>query len=304
MKRILSLVLVLLAGLSSALWTNDALPDMLEARYEHAACNVEYADEWLSMREGCAEQEDVPVFDSSDYMDALEDDLGDLKEAADEGDRFEFGLAMLQLGADSLDLLGAIFQDALDDKNLAFFACVRDGEKPLMDDRDDCRADAMELERDASKDYVNNEIEYAEDQIDDLDDLGADTSGMEEVVEHAEELVDDIDPAFDTGEVKEVRKLHLRHSRLVLLFRLEKMLAVIDYAEPIIEDSNNDNKEEVLDRGDELRDDTEELLDQCEYDDEVDNNFDYGRDNLECWDDAIDLFKEFNSLRMLLLEGI
>jgi hypothetical protein len=304
MRNAMMLMFVLLAGLTSAFWTNDALPDMLEARYEYVTCDVEYADKWLDMREDCAIQEDVPVFDHSDYMDDLYDDLDDLSEAVSDVDRLEFGLAMLQLGADALDLLGAIFQDALDGKNMAFFSCVREGEKPLMDDRDDCRADAFELAREASKDYVNNELEYAEDQIEDLDDLGAETDGMEDVVDHGEELVDDIDDAFDTGEVNEIRKLHLRHSRLVLLFRLEKMLSVIDYAEPIIEDSDNDNKDEVLDRADELRDDIEDLLDQCEYDDEVDNNFDYGRENLECWDDALDLFKEFNKLRGLLLEGI
>jgi hypothetical protein len=160
------------------------------------------------------------------------------------------------------------------------------------------------LEKDAAKDYVNNELDYAEDQIEDLDDLGADTSGMEDVVRLGDELVDDIDDAYDTGDTKEVRKLHLRHSRLVMLFRLEKMLSVIDYTEPIIEASDNDNKDEVLDRGDELRDDIEDLLVQCAYDDEVDDNFDYGKDNLECWDDSLDIFKEFNALRVLLLEGI
>lgn len=303
MKWIFALFLVALFSLSSAFWVNDAIPDMLDARYDYAACNVEYAKDWLSMREQCAEDENVPVFDSSEYVDDLENDLADLREAADEGDRLEFGLAMWQLGADSLDLLGAIIEDALDDKTLAFFSCVRDGEDPLIDDRDDCRAAAMEKERDASKDYVNNEIEYANEQIDDLDDLGADTSGMEEVVELGEELVEDIDSAFDSGEISEVRKLHLRHSRIVLLFRLEKMLAVIDYAEPIIEAGDNDNKEEILERGAELEEDLEDLLVQCEYSDNVNNNFDYGRENLECWDDAIDLFKEFNAIRVLILEG-
>lgn len=302
MKWLLTVVFVVLASVSFA-WTNDALPEMLEARYEYTVCNVEYTDEWLEMREDCADQEEVPVFDSSEYMDALYDDLEDLEEATEEADRFEFGVAMWQLGLDSLDLLVAIIADALTDKNLDFFSCVRDGEEPLMEDRDDCRLDAMELEREAAKDYVNNEIDYANDQIEDMDELGADTSGMEEVVEYGEELVDDIDPAFDTGEISEIRKLHLRHSRLVLLFRLEKMLATIDYVEPIIEDGDNDNKEEILERGDELRDEVEEVLDQCEYSDEVDDNFDYGRDNLECWDDSIDLFDEFIAIGVLILEG-
>ncbi|MBU0532029.1 hypothetical protein KKB44_00900 [Candidatus Micrarchaeota archaeon] len=301
MKRLL-IFFVLLAGLSSA-WTNDALPDILNARYEYVSCDVNYADEWLSMREDCADQEEVPVFDSSDYMSTLEDDLDDLKEAADEADKFEFGLAAVQIGVDSLDLLGAIFLDALNNKTMDFFSCVRDGEQPLMEDRNDCRADAMELEREASKDYVNNELDYANEQIVDLEETGADTSGMEEIVDYGEELIDDIDPAFDSGDIKEVRKLYLRHSRLVLLFRLEKMHSTINYVEPIIESGHNDNKDEILERGDDLRDDVEDLLVQCEYSDEVDDNWDYARDNLECWGDSLDLFEEFMALGALILEG-
>ena len=302
MKKMI-LVLIAFAGLVSA-WYNPATPDMLEARYEYSKCDVEYAKDWLSMREDCGDDNNVTVFDSSEYVDDLDDDLEDIEEAADEGDQFEFGVGMFKLGADSLDLLGAIVKDAFTNKTLDFFSCVRDGEKPLQDDRDDCRLDAMEKEREASKDYVNNEIDYANDQIEELDEKGADTRGMEGVVDHAEELVDDADDAFDTGDPKEVRKLHLRHSRIVLLFRMEKMLSTIDYAKPIIEESDNSNKEEILEKMDELEVDIEEALEECEYSDEVDNNFDYSRDNLNCWDDSLDLFDEFNSIRLLILGGL
>ena len=304
MKRILALVLVVLLG-SVGAWYNPATPDILDARYDYTECNVEYTKEWLSMREDCGEQEDVDVFDSSDYVDELDEDMEELRDAADDGDQLEFGTTMFKLGLDSLDLIGAVIRDALDHKTLDFFSCVRDGEEPLMDVRDDCRADAMEKERDAAKDYVRNELDYAEEQIDELDEKGADTSGMEEVIDHGEELIDDIDPAFDTGDVKEVRKLHLRHSRLVLIFRLEKMLATIDYARPIIEDGNNGNKEEILERMDALDEDIEALVEgTCEYSSTVDNNFNYGRENLECWDDSLDLFDEFLAIGALILDGV
>jgi len=303
MKKLLVLVLVAMAGLSSA-WYNEATPDMLDARYAYATCDVEYAKDWLSMREGCGEENNVTVFDSTEYVDSLDDDLVDLREAADEGDSFEFGLGVFQLGADSLDLLGAIVQDALTNKTMSFFSCVRDGEDPLKDERDGCRTDALEKERGASKKYVQNEIDYANEQIDDLDGVGADTSGMEEAVEYGEELYDDIDPAFDSGDVKEIRKLHLRHSRIILVFRLEKMRATIDYAKPLIEDGNNENKEEILERMDVLDEDIAALVEgTCEYSSTVDNNFDYGRDNLECWDDSLDLFEEFLAIGALILEG-
>jgi len=303
MKRILALVLVVLLGYVGA-WYNPATPDILDARYEYTDCNVEYTKDWLSMREDCGEEKNVTVFDSSDYVDELDDDMDDLRDAADEGDQLEFGTTMFKLGLDSLDLLGAIIKDAFDHKTLDFFSCVRDGEEPLMDDRDECRLDAMEMERDAAKDYLENELDYAEEQIDDLSEDGLDTSGMEEVIDYGDELMDDIDPAFDTGDVKEVRKLYLRHSRLVLVFRMEKMLATIDYARPIIEDGNNGNKEEILERADELEEDIENLLDECEYSAEVDDNFDYGTDNGSCWADALVIFRDFNSIQLLILEGI
>jgi len=302
MKKMI-LVLIVFAGLVSA-WYNPATPDMLDARYGYAKCDVEYAKDWLSMREGCGVNNNVTVFNSTEYVDDLDDDLNELREASEEGDQFEFGIGMFKLGADSLDLLGAIVKDAFTNKSGAFFSCVRNDEKSLKDDRNDCRLDAMEKEREASKDYVNNEIDHANGQIDELDEKGADTSGMEGVIDNAEELVDDADDAFDTGDVKEVRKLHLRHSRLVLLFRMEKMSSTIDYAKPIIKESDNSNKEEILEKMDELEVNIGDALEECEYSSTVDNNFDYSRENFGCWDESLDLFDEFNSIRLLILEGL
>ena len=284
-------------------WTNDALPEMLEARYELARCNVIYAEDWIDMREDCAEERNLSMFEAAPYLEDMNDDLDDMAEAAAEPSQLEFGLAGLQLGLDSLDLIGAIIVDALQNKTLSFFSCVRDGEKPLMEELDGCKADARVLEQAAAHSYLGNELEHAEDIMKDLDGQGVDTSGMQEIVDYGTELDGDIDDAFESGDNKEISALYMRHSRLVLLFRLEQMLAVINYAEPIIEDSNNDNKEEILERGDELRDDTEDLLDECEYSAVVENNADYSRQNLECWDDAIDLYQEFNALKWLILEG-
>lgn len=297
------MALFLLVLACSAFAANGALPAILDARYDYASCDVEYAKDWLSMREGCADAENVPVFDSSGSVDDLDDDLADLREAADDASQLEFGLASLQLGADSLKLLGDIVKDAFQNKTLAFFSCVREGEKPLMESRDECRMDALDKEKTAAKSYVENEIIQANSEIESLDDLGADTSGMESVVEKGGELADDIYPAYESGNITRIASLHLRHSRIILLFRAEQMLAVLDYAEPKIEAGNNDNKDEILSRGRALRDDVESLISQCEYSATVENNFEYGRENLECWDDGLDLLQEFNSIRMLILEG-
>jgi hypothetical protein len=299
MRRFILLLLVL-AGFSFA---NDAMPDMLEARAEYVACDVEYAEEWLAMREDCGDEANVSVFDSSEYLDDMKADLESLRENAKEGDRLSFGLDMFQLAGHSLKLIGEVVKDAFDHKNAAFFACVREGEEPLIEDRDDCREDAIDLEKDAAADYVQNELDGAEELIDVYDATGIDTDGMQEAVDLGEELKDDIDDGYGSYDPAEIRSLHLRHSRLVLLFRAEQMLAVIEYAEPIVEASNNDNKDEVLERADELSDDIDDILEQCEYDDTVEDNGEYADQNFDCWDDAIDAFQEFNQLRLLLLEG-
>lgn len=287
-------------------YQNEATGDMLEARYEYVKCDVDYAKAWLSMREVCGNDENITVFDSSEYVDELDEDLDEMKDAADDVDQVEFGLAGFQLGVDSLDLLGAVIKDAFTNKTGAFFSCVRDGEKPLIDDRDECRAGALQMEKVAAMEYVNNELDYAEGQMEELDELGADTSGMEEVVAEGDELLGDAEIVYDEGDPKEVRKLHLRHSRLVLLYRMEYMLATVEYAKPVIEEGNNGNKEEILDAMDELEDDLNDALGECEYSSDIPNGkmFEYGSQNGECWADSVSMFADFNEIKLLILEGI
>ncbi len=294
--------LILLMVLASFSFANDAMPDMLEARAEYVACDVDYAEKWLDMREDCGDEANVSVFDSSEYLQDMKDDLESLRDNAKDGDRLSFGLDMLQLAGHSLKLIGEVIKDAFDHKNLAFFSCVRDGEPELKDERDDCREDAIDMEKDAAKDYVQNELDDAQELIDVYDATGIDTDAMEAVVDDGEELMDEIDDGYGSYDPAEIRALHLKHSRLILLFRCEQMLAVVDYAKPIVEASNNDNKEEVLERAEDLEEDIQEITSACEYGD-VDDNADYAEENLECWDDAIDAFQEFNDLRLLLLRG-
>jgi hypothetical protein len=299
MRRFLLLLLVL-AGFSFA---NNAMPAMLEARAEFVACDVAYADDWLEMREDCGIESNVDVFDSSEYISDMKKDLESLRENAKDGDQLSFGLDAAQLAGHSLKLIGQTVKDAFNHKNLAFFACVREGEKDLKSARKSCHEDAIDMEKKAAKDYVQNELDDAQELIDVYDATGIDTGAMQDVVDSDDELIDDIDAGYGSYDPVQIRALHLRHSRLVLLFRCEQMLAVIDYAEPIVDASRNENKEEVLERADSLKDDIQDITAACEYDDTVDDNADYAEQNLECWDDALDAFGEFNDLRLLLMEG-
>ena len=306
MKTVLMVLAVLLMFGVTFAYQNDATGDVLEARYEYVKCDVDYAKDWLSMREDCGDGNNVTVFDSSECVDELDEDLDEMKDAAEDVDQLEFGLAGFQLGVDSLELLGEVIKDALTNKTGAFFSCVRDGEEPLITERDECRAGALQQEKVAAIDYVNNELTFAEEQMGDLDELGADTSGMEEVVAEGHELLEDAEIVYDEGDPKEVRKLHLRHSRLVLLYRMEYMLATVKYAEPIIEDSNNGNKEEILEKMDELEDDLNDALEECAYSSDIPDGqmLKYGSQNGECWADSVSMFADFNEIQVLILEGI
>jgi len=299
------LTVLLMFGVSFA-YQNEATGDILNARYEYVKCDVDYAKDWLSMRENCADEENVTVFDSSEYVEDLDDDLADMKEAADDVDQLDFGLSSIQLGAHSLDLLGAVIVDALQNKTLAFFSCVREGEPALIEERDECRSAALQQEKVAAIAYVNYEIDDAEEQMAKLEEVGADTSGMEAVIAEGYELLDDAEIVYDEGDPQEVRKLHLRHTRLVLLYRMEYMLATVDYARPIIEDSNNGNKEEILDKMDELEDDLNDALDECAYSADISDGemLGYGSQNVECWADSVSMFADFNEIQVLILEGI
>jgi hypothetical protein len=305
MKITTFLFIVLFAGIVSAgQWTNDAVPDMLDARYDYAACNVEYAKEWLDMRENCADSHNVSVFDSSKYVENLDEDLEEMHKAADGGKRGEFGIASAELGVHSIQLIGAVVKDAFQNKSLPFFSCIRDGEKPLKEERDVCREDALSKEKGAAVNYVGNELDYGREQVEEMEELGADTSGMEEVIGHSEELLDDIEPAYESGNPKKVRKVFMRHNRLVFLFRMEKMESTIKYAEPIIEDSDNSNKEEILEKMDALQEDIRGITSDCEYSGAVDDVPGYGAQNFECWGDGVRAMNDFNSIRVLILQGV
>ena len=259
MKRIL-LALVLIAATFA--WNNPAWPEVLEARYAYDECNVNFAKDFVELREECAEEEDVPIFDSSEYIEDIDDNLADMKDAAEDDDRLEFGLERFALGANMIELGLAIVGDALTDKTLGFFECVQSNKEPAEDGLEECRADALDLAEDAATHFLENDLEHAEGIMEDLEDDGVDVSGMETVLEDGEELLDDIPEAFEEDNPSEVRALQLRHSRLVDLFHLERMSAICEYAIPILEDGDYD--EELIEEVEELNEAIQDTIYDCE----------------------------------------
>ena len=300
MKTILLALLVLAATFA---WANPAWPEILEARYDYTACNVEWAKDYVDLREDCAEEENVSIFDSSEYIEEIDENLADLKDAAEEGDQLEFGLTSFALGADMIELGLVVVGDAFQNKTLSFFACVDEGKDPLKSELEECRAEAYEKGESATTHYMENDLDYANDIIEELDEQGIETSEMESVVEEGDELLEDIPAAFDSQDNVEIRALNLRHSRLVDLFHLERMSAITEYAIPIVEAGNYQDKEELVDDMEDLNEEIEGLLVECEYSSEVENNFEYGSDNLDCWAETWDIWEEFNSLKMRIIFG-
>ena len=298
MKQLL-LALVLIAATFA--WSNPAWPEVLEARYAYADCNVQFAKDFVELREECAEEEDVPIFDSSEYIEDIDDNLADLKDAAEDDDRLEFGLTQFVLGADMLELGLKIVGDAFTNKTAGFFDCVQSNKEPVEDDLKECREGAMEKAESAATHFLENDLEHAEGIMEDLEDDGVDVSGMQAVIEDGDELLEDIPAAYEEDNPTEVRKLTLRHSRLVDLFHLERMSAICEYAIPILEDGNYD--EELVEEVEELNSDIEELIGDCEYSADVENNNEYANENLDCWADTWDLYEEFVSLRNEILFG-
>ncbi|MBN1169947.1 hypothetical protein JXA56_02900 [Candidatus Micrarchaeota archaeon] len=297
MKKILLLLMV-----TSLSFANDAT--MLNARYDYILCDVDYAKAWLEMRESCAEREAVPVFDSSAYTQKCDELLTELKAAAGRGQKSTFSIIALQIKASSLNLIGEVFKDAFDEKTPEFFSCVRDGENPLKVAGDGCRQKALENEKYAAKSYINSEIADAEHEIGRLNSKGIDTSGMQEIADHGKDLVFDIDYAYGVLDPAEVRKIHLRHSRLVFLFRAEQVFATLNYAEPLIEKGNNRNREEALGRIQLLKSVADSLVQECEYSSTVENNANYARLNTKCWEEGLDAYKEFNEIGKLISKGV
>lgn len=276
---------------------------IMEARTEYVSCDVEYTKDWLAMREGCAGDADVPVFDSSGNVDAIEGALADMKDAASADNHATFGVAALKLGGESLKLVGEVVKDAFDHKNAQFFSCVRAGEIPLKEDQEDCHLDALSLEKEAVKDAFEEEISAGEGKVEEFQSKGLGTSGMEDVLGYGEELVDDVDAAYGSGDRAEIRAIHHRHFRLAFLFRAEAVLSVVRYAKPVIEAGNNDNKEEILESTEAVEEDIEDLIEMCEYSDDVSDEYAYVKTNAECWDEGVDILEEFNDIGELIREG-
>jgi hypothetical protein len=295
------LILAIFLLAASFAWVNPGQTKLLDAEYEYVACNAEFAHGYVEMKDHCALVHDVPVMDSSEYLSDIDDALADARTAIGEGNAVEYGAAMWTARTEMLALTLATVGDAFQNKSVAFFSCVDEGDDPLKEDLETCRASAFETGKEGAHEYLAAELEQGRVEAAELEAMGANTAGMDGVLEYGDALDADIDAAFDSHDTAEVTKLYQKNTRLVLLFRLEKMISVMDFAEPVIEAGNNGNKEELLEKIADLKGDTAELAEECAYSPDVGAG--YALKNGECWSDAFALMARFNSLQALYWSG-
>jgi hypothetical protein len=286
---------------ASFAWVNPGQAKLLQAEYEYVACNGQFAHDFVAMRENCGLVHDAPVMDSSEYLDDIDGALADAQEAIDEENGVEYGAAMWTAKTEMLALTLATVGDTFRNKSVAFHTCVSEGTEPLKVELEECRASAFETGKEGAHEYLAAEMEQGRAEVAELEAMGADTAGMGGILAYGDGLDADIDTAFDSHDTAEVTKIYQKNNRLILLFRLEKMISIMDFTEPIIEAGNNGNKEELLEKIADLRGDTSELADECAYSPEVGAG--YALKNGECWSDAFALMARFNSLQSLYWAG-
>ena len=298
MKRLVLFVALLAACFA---WANPAQQKMLGAEYDYVACNAQFAHDYVAMKDNCALVHEVPVMDSSGYLRRIDDALSDAQGALNDSDGIGFGAAMWTARTEMLALGLATVGDAFQNKSVGFFNCVQNRTAPLKEDLDTCRASAFDKGKEAAHEYLADELDEGNGEVAGLQAMGADTMRMERILEYGQELDGDINSTFDTHDTAQVDKLYQKNTRLILLFRLEKMISVMNYAEPIIDAGNNGNKEQLLEKIADLRGDTEGLADYCAYSSDVGTG--YALKNGECWNDGLALMARFNALQALYWAG-
>ncbi len=299
MKKLILLLVVL--GIAFA-WTNAALPAVLNSEYKYTECNVKFAQDIVDTRGHCAKDNGDTFPDFSANMGRIDGDMESAKSAADSGNGLVFGASMFSARAEMLGLGLAVVGDGFTNKSSGFRSCANKDNDKKNEDLKHCQSGAFKDGKSAANDYVGNEIEYGNSQIGELNATGADTTGMEKRAREGEELKVDIPGAYDSEDVKQVSDLYARHSRIILLFRLEKMVAVIDYAKPVIEAGNNTNKDKLVEQMDGIKADTQDLINECEYSKSVDAG--YAAKNTQCWTEGLSLMQRFNALYTLYFAGV
>jgi hypothetical protein len=201
---VLALFLVPMATASPGIF-DEPKGDALDAAMEHVQCRAEFT---IAVME--SQMEHLGGNGLHDDIDAIEDDLEELQDLADNGDIHGFRSYLWVVFADNM--LDAR-QNAMEHRNQANMTHqvrlkLRSDYFDAKDDFDSCNAGALSHYADAKLDGYNVLLEAAEERAENLSEKGLDTSGLEELIDDAQEQVvgpleDELDGAESAVEIRE-----------------------------------------------------------------------------------------------------
>lgn len=193
-KAIMVPVLLLFAvsAVSAAGFEYDETP-MLLAVHDNAKCRVDFTSDLIdSMVEESPEEENL-----TEYQDTLNEDLDELYDLAEEGDREGFKEYMRNTFEPNFRDAKQAMRESRDR--------IREGEEQgqgkmwrlrneyleHLEDYEGCHYESMKGIAEERVNWMNAVLEHWSERADDLADKGVDTSEMEDVIEDAEETIVD-----------------------------------------------------------------------------------------------------------------
>lgn len=293
--------MLLLASLTVAFYQNPAGSDVLVARASLATCRVEYAINNLNAIAQCYARSGTTPPDFSLYISALNADKSALQSATN---RRELQVALQRtrndLQAALQALVGLRGQPGLNaSQRKAVLDCTRSQRSMHNNTFSRCISSAIQAAKVASKDFIGNQIAHAEEDISNLNRRGIDTAALSALVGAGNGLLAQLDAVSDAPGFLSVA---LQDSRLTVNYRLERILAILKWAQPQIAASNVTNKDELVARMGALQGRVQNMLAQCPAS-SVSDPATYRENTRACWSGLATVAQEVQAIRELLRSG-
>ncbi|MEM3031241.1 MAG: hypothetical protein QXH27_05930 [Candidatus Micrarchaeia archaeon] len=296
------LLLLAIASTVLAFYQNPTLPDVLAARASFAACRIDYAINNLNSISRCYSENGASPPDFSLYTSALQADKSALQSAAN---RSEFQAALDRMRSDLQAAFQAVRglrgQPGLNaSQRAAVLACARSQRSAHNATLGGCISSAIEAAKAASKSFINNQITRANEDIANLSGRGIDTAALSALVGGGNGLLTEVDAVSNAFGFHSIA---LQDSRLAVNYRLERILAILRWAQPQLAASNNTNKDEIVSRMGALQGTVQSTLAQCPVSSDTSDPEAYREKNSECWSELRTIAQEAQAIRELVRTG-
>jgi hypothetical protein len=112
---------------------------------------------------------------------------------------------------------------------------------------------------------------------------GLKTDAMEQALDYAKSLRPELVESLEKKDRQKYKEVSARFGRSVIRFYAEYATSLADWAEPLVKNSNNYNKDEILDKISSIRDKLDTINNKCPADYTVSDQMKYSANNRECW---------------------